>query len=210
MTQQNIFSALVPPSVGAPVTMSSREIAELTGKEHRNVMRDIRAMLVDLYGDGGVLNFEHTQTNPQNGQTYPVFNLPKRETLILVSGYSVELRARIIDRWQEPEATVNNHVTPRVTAPFPPMLIETLAAAVDRGLMSKRSAVARLDALLGITLPRRAPRAEPAPAQLPLELAAPPPRCQLPPRCPPRNPNPSQHLPPRSRSRTCRSMALKA
>lgn len=86
-----------------PLTMSSKEIAELTGKEHRNVLRDIRAMLAKLHGEGGVLSFENTHRNEQNGQAYPIFNLPKRETLILVSGYSVELRACIIDRWQELE-----------------------------------------------------------------------------------------------------------
>ena len=87
-----------------PLTMSSREIAELTGKAHRNVMRDIRVMLQELFGDVGLLKFEHTEVNEQNGTAYPVFVLPKRETLILVSGYSIELRARIIDRWQELEA----------------------------------------------------------------------------------------------------------
>lgn len=93
-------------------TMSSREIAELTGKEHRNVMRDIRTMLVELHGEGGVLSFEQTYTNPQNGQSYPCFNLPKRETLILVSGYSVAMRAKIIDRWQELEAQAAKPIDP--------------------------------------------------------------------------------------------------
>lgn len=66
-------------------------------------MRDIRAMLVELHGEVGVLSFEHTYINQQNNQHYPEFRLPKRETLILVSGYSVQLRAKIIDRWQELE-----------------------------------------------------------------------------------------------------------
>ena len=88
----------------ATLTMSSREIAELTGKRHDNVMRDIRSMLAELHGEGGVLSFEDTHRNPQNGQEYPVFRLPKRETLILVSGYNLQMRARIIDRWQELEA----------------------------------------------------------------------------------------------------------
>lgn len=84
-------------------TMSSREIAELCEKRHDHVMRDVRDMLVQLHGEGGVPKFGDTQINPQNGQTYPVFLLPKRETLILVSGYRLDLRAKIIDRWQELE-----------------------------------------------------------------------------------------------------------
>ncbi|MFZ4539532.1 Rha family transcriptional regulator [Propionivibrio sp.] len=97
------MNALTLPSMNT-LTMTSREIAELTGKEHKNVMADIRKMLVELHGEGGVLSFQHTHTNSQNGQTYPVFNLPKRESLILVSGYNVAMRAKIIDRWQELEA----------------------------------------------------------------------------------------------------------
>lgn len=94
------------PMAGDGITMSSREIAELTGKRHDNVMADIRRMLAELHSEGGILSFQDTHRNPQNGQEYPVFLLPKRETLILVSGYSVQMRARIIDRWQELEARV--------------------------------------------------------------------------------------------------------
>lgn len=70
----------------ATLTMSSREIAELTGKLHHHVIRDIKVMLDDL---GEVTTkFGGYYTAP-NGKQNPCFNLPKRETLILVSGYSV-------------------------------------------------------------------------------------------------------------------------
>jgi anti-repressor protein len=82
-------------------TMSSLEIAELTGKQHSHVKRDIEEQLGKL--EGGVSKFGRTYVNPQNNQSYPIYELPKRETLILVSGYSVELRTKIIDRWDELE-----------------------------------------------------------------------------------------------------------
>ncbi|ENY5622704.1 Rha family transcriptional regulator, partial [Campylobacter coli] len=79
------------------ISLTSLEIAELTGKEHRNVTRDIETYLEKVV-EGGVFKFEHTYQNPQNKQFYKCYRLPKREVLILVSGYSVELRAKIIDR----------------------------------------------------------------------------------------------------------------
>lgn len=88
--------------VGAAQTMSSREISDLTGRRHDNVMRDIRIMLTELHGENEALRFEGNYI-AENGKQNPCFNLPKRETLILVSGYNITMRARIIDRWQELE-----------------------------------------------------------------------------------------------------------
>lgn len=81
-------------------TMSSVEIAELAEKRHDNVMADIRKMLDDLKIQSPEFSGEQTFANNRKRN---VFNLPKRECLILVSGYSIELRAKIIDRWQELE-----------------------------------------------------------------------------------------------------------
>jgi phage regulator Rha-like protein len=103
------MNALLPAAV--PATMSSREIAELTGKRHDHVLRDIEAQLTELLGAEGLPKFGDTYQNPQNGQTYRMYRLPKRECLIVVSGYSVELRARIIDRWLELESARPTELT---------------------------------------------------------------------------------------------------
>jgi phage antirepressor YoqD-like protein len=81
------------------LTMSSREIAELTGKEHKTVMRDVRIMLEQLNEGTDLYLGQYVS----NSRTYDEYNLPKRETLLLVSGYSIGLRAKIIDRLEELE-----------------------------------------------------------------------------------------------------------
>jgi len=89
-------------SISTTATMSSREIAELTGKEHRHVIADIRKMLDYLEIDSAEFSALYIG---DNGRSLPCFNLPKRECLILVSGYSTPMRANIIDRWQALEAS---------------------------------------------------------------------------------------------------------
>ena len=81
--------------------MSSREIAELTGKQHSHVYRDTESMLrqLDIDFDGYI----HLWTHPQNKQRYAEFILNKDLTITLVSGYNVKMRHVIIKRWQELE-----------------------------------------------------------------------------------------------------------
>lgn len=86
---------------GSALTMSSREIAELTGKDHANVMRDIRGMLEELGEDA--LRFEDIYSDAY-GRAQPCFNLPKDLTITLVAGYNVQMRHAIVKRWQELEA----------------------------------------------------------------------------------------------------------
>lgn len=103
----------------AITAMDSREIAERTGKEHAHVCRDIRAMLEELGEDESRFGSVYLGGNGENRRCYL---LPKRECLILASGYSVALRAKIIDRWAELEAA--NHAVPRT-------LSEALRFAAD-------------------------------------------------------------------------------
>ncbi|MCP2004363.1 UNVERIFIED_ORG: phage regulator Rha-like protein [Buttiauxella agrestis ATCC 33320] len=65
--QQSISTAVNVAKPLHDVTMSSRDIAEVTGKEHFHVLRDIRTMLEDLgESEEGYLQ---SWIHPQNGQT---------------------------------------------------------------------------------------------------------------------------------------------
>jgi phage antirepressor YoqD-like protein len=87
-------------SVPGVKTMDSRDIAELTGKQHAHVCRDIQDMFERLGINQSIFGSVYLAGNGENRRC---FKLPYRETMILVSGYSVELRAKVIDRWMELE-----------------------------------------------------------------------------------------------------------
>ena len=109
----------------APVTMSSREIAELTEKRHDHVKRDIEKMLSELGEDipkfGGIY-----RDSMNREQTEFLLNRELTETLLL--GYSAPLRLKVIRRLRELEAQV---VTSNVTFMVPKSLPEALRLAAD-------------------------------------------------------------------------------
>lgn len=80
--------------------MSTREIAELCEKEHRNVKRDCETMFNGLKLD--VLTFEHIYIDTLNRQQTE-YLLDEELTMTLVTGYSIVLRNRVIKRWKELE-----------------------------------------------------------------------------------------------------------
>lgn len=90
----------VSETVNAKETMCSTEIAELTGRRHDNIIRDIRGLLSQGVA---VLNFEEGTYKDANNQNRPCYNLTKKGCLILASGYDALLREKIINRWEELE-----------------------------------------------------------------------------------------------------------
>ncbi|HFL4213019.1 TPA: Rha family transcriptional regulator [Escherichia coli] len=87
------------------VSMTSVEIAELTGKRHDNVIRDVRKMLEELNG----LSFEGVDEETYKdakGESRTMYRLDRKHTFILVAGYSVRLRAKCYDYIQTLERRV--------------------------------------------------------------------------------------------------------
>lgn len=96
------------------LTMTSREIAELTGKEHKNVLRDIDNLLISL-GSELSLGFSMTYEGPKE-LGYRYFLLDRDSAYCLMSGYDAISRMRIIKRWQELEAAQKVQISLEETA----------------------------------------------------------------------------------------------
>lgn len=85
-------------------TMTSREIAELTGKQHKDVMRDIRVMVQQLESADLRSLVKTSSYTATNGIKYPQYELDKDSCLTLLLGYDVVARMKVVKRWQELEA----------------------------------------------------------------------------------------------------------
>ena len=107
--QQSISTAVNVPNTFHVVTMSSREIAELTGKRHDNVKNDIEKMLTELEED--VLTFQDIYLDSMNRQQTE-YRLDRRHVECLLTGYSATLRMKVIDKLYERESGFNKQPAP--------------------------------------------------------------------------------------------------
>ncbi|EPL3992789.1 Rha family transcriptional regulator [Providencia stuartii] len=117
------------------VTMSSREIAELTNKQVKHIHVDIWNMTEQLYGikkDGR--DFDHYKNQKvtlSSGISITIdsrgyvseFNLDRYHTEVLITGYDLKRRAAVIKRWYDLET---GKVNPMAALNDPEFLRSTL------------------------------------------------------------------------------------
>ena len=87
-------------------TMSSLEIAKLTGKPHNDVMKAIRAMEPSWEKvSQGKFSLSSRKVEQPNGgiREYPCYELTKTECLYVATKFNDEARAKLVLRWEELE-----------------------------------------------------------------------------------------------------------
>jgi len=82
-------------------TMTTLEIAEITGKNHYHVLRDVR----DLIDQEAITesSFGASEYKDASGKTNVMYTLDFQATMTLITGYNAKLRARVIARWRKLE-----------------------------------------------------------------------------------------------------------
>ena len=105
---------------GQAVT-SSRNVAAVFGKEHKNVIRDIRAVLDDAPDkEFGRLNFELTSFKDKFGRAQPEYLLTRDGAILLIMGYTgpkaMALKTAYIKRFSEMEKALAKQHEPQVAA----------------------------------------------------------------------------------------------
>ena len=85
-----------------PQMMTSLEIAELTGKQHNHLMRDIRNM-ERAWEKVTQSRFGLSTYKDSTGRTLPCYQLTKTECLYIATKFNDEARAKLVLRWEELE-----------------------------------------------------------------------------------------------------------
>lgn len=131
--------------------MSSKEVAELTGKRHDHVIRDIKSMLEQVIGHSPNLGNEQIQgvmvEKDQRG-FIKVIHLDHSHTITLITGYDARQRKKVVDRWLELEAK------PAITEETPEMLAFRAITALQGKLEVMEERAKLQAAMLEATQPK--------------------------------------------------------
>lgn len=125
-------------------TMSSLQIAELTGKNHKEVMRSIRNMEPAWEKVNG-RKFALVEYRDAKGEARPCYNLTKTECLYVATKFNDEARAKLVLRWEELEAEAAKQY--QVPTSFREALL--LAAAQQERIEEQQKQIAAQSATIG-------------------------------------------------------------
>ncbi|MDF7631466.1 Rha family transcriptional regulator [Erwiniaceae bacterium L1_55_4] len=132
----------------AVTKMSSREIAALTGKQHKHVLDDCRKLFEALNLQSADFSADYQD---DKGRTYQEYWLDQDLTLTLMTGYSIPLRHKVAKRWRQLESS---EVLPQKSASYLPeyrraraIKLEVEAMNIALSFMPKLSDIAKQTAM---------------------------------------------------------------
>lgn len=114
----------VGETINASEYMTSKEIAEITGKRHCDVMEAIRVMEI-AWVKIGQRKFPLTSYVDQWNREQPMYKLNKIECLYIATKFNDEARAKLVIRWEELETKERQNVPA-----LPQTYLEALKALV--------------------------------------------------------------------------------
>lgn len=114
----------VGATINASEYMTSKEIAEITGKRHCDVMEAIRVMEI-AWVKIGRRKFPLTSYVDQWNREQPMYKLNKTECLYIATKFNDEARAKLVIRWEELETKERQNVPA-----LPQTYLEALKALV--------------------------------------------------------------------------------
>jgi phage antirepressor YoqD-like protein len=126
------------------VTMSTIEIAKLTGKQHNNVVVDCLKMLSEL--ELKAADFSAPYKMP-SGQKTTCYKLDALLTRTLISGYSVKLRFEVIKRLQFLEKEVTRLPTDPAAQAF---ILAEAVISLNKVIESQQPAVEFVEAMSNV------------------------------------------------------------
>jgi hypothetical protein len=119
-------------------TMTSLEIAELTGKQHKDLMKAIRNMepaWEKVHGRKFALMFREVKIGNNAVRRDPCYQLTKTECLYIATKFNDEARARLVLRWQELEmADVRRKMSDVRCLPEPQKILALADDIIGKGL----------------------------------------------------------------------------
>ena len=111
--------------------MTSLEIAEVTGKQHKDVLKAIRNMEPAWMKVNG-RKFALVEYRDKKGELRPCYSLTKTECLYIATKFNDEARAKLVLRWEELESAQRNR--PYCALPEPKEILRLADEIIGEGL----------------------------------------------------------------------------